>query len=47
MFGLGVLIVYLVLSAQYESYITPMIILATVPLAMLGALAFLASDRSI
>ena len=41
-FGLGVLIVYLVLSAQYESYITPVIILATVPLAMLGALAFLA-----
>ena len=41
-FGLGVLIVYLVLSAQYESYITPIIILATVPLAMLGALAFLA-----
>ena len=41
-FGLGVLIVYLVLSAQYGSYITPVIILATVPLAMLGALAFLA-----
>ena len=41
-FGLGVLFVYLVLSAQYESYVTPVIILATVPLAMLGALAFLA-----
>ena len=41
-FGLGVLIVYLVLSAQYESYVTPVIILATVPLAMLGALTFLA-----
>jgi len=41
-FGLGVLVVYLVLSAQYESYVTPMIILTTVPLAMLGALAFLA-----
>ena len=40
-FGLGVLIVYLVLSAQYESYVTPVVILATVPLAMLGALAFL------
>ena len=41
-FGFGVLVVYLVLSAQYESYITPVIILMTVPLAMLGALAFLA-----
>jgi multidrug efflux pump subunit AcrB len=41
-FGLGVLIVYLVLSAQYESYVTPVVILMTVPLAMLGALVFLA-----
>ena len=41
-FGLGILIVYLVLSAQYESYVTPVIILMTVPLAMLGALVFLA-----
>ena len=41
-FGFGVLIVYLVLSAQYESYVTPVIILMTVPLAMLGALVFLA-----
>ena len=39
-FGLGILIVYLVLSAQYESYVTPVIILMTVPLAMLGALVF-------
>ena len=41
-FGLGILVVYLVLSAQYESYITPVVILMTVPLAMLGALVFLA-----
>ncbi len=41
-FSLGILIVYLVLSAQYESYVTPVIILMTVPLAMLGALVFLA-----
>ena len=41
-FGLGILMVYLVLSAQYESYVTPVIILMTVPLAMLGALVFLA-----
>jgi multidrug efflux pump subunit AcrB len=45
-FGLGILVVYLVLSAQYESYVTPVTILMTVPLAMLGALAFLAA-RSI
>ncbi|MEB3321985.1 MAG: efflux RND transporter permease subunit [Synechococcaceae cyanobacterium] len=42
-FGLGILVVFLVLSAQYESFITPLIILMTVPLAMLGALAFLAA----
>ena len=41
-FGLGILMVYLVLSAQYESYVTPVIILMTVPLAMFGALVFLA-----
>ncbi|MCP9823912.1 efflux RND transporter permease subunit [Synechococcus sp. EJ6-Ellesmere] len=45
-FGFGILVVYLVLSAQYESYVTPVIILMTVPLAMLGALVFLAA-RSI
>jgi len=40
-FGLGIVIVFLVLAAQYESYIDPAIIMLTVPLAMLGALAFL------
>ncbi|MFZ9752221.1 MAG: efflux RND transporter permease subunit [Cyanobium sp.] len=40
-FALGIAVVYLVLSAQYGSYIDPLIILMTVPLAMLGALAFL------
>ena len=38
--------VYLMLSARYKSYVTPVIILATVPLAMLGALVLLAK-RSI
>ncbi|MCT0247867.1 efflux RND transporter permease subunit [Synechococcus sp. CS-205] len=39
-FALGILVVYLVLSGLYESYATPVTILMTVPLAMLGALAF-------
>ena len=41
-FALGILVVYLVLAAQYESYSDPLIILMTVPTAMLGALLFLA-----
>jgi len=40
-FGLGLTVVFLVLAAQYESYIDPIIIMLTVPLAMLGALVFL------
>jgi HAE1 family hydrophobic/amphiphilic exporter-1 len=37
-FGLGLVFVFLVLAAQYESYIDPMIIMISVPLAVLGAL---------
>ncbi len=37
-FGIGLVMVFLVLAAQYESYITPIVILLTVPLAVLGAL---------
>ena len=37
-FGLALLIVFLVLAAQFESFIIPLIILVTVPLAMTGAL---------
>jgi multidrug efflux pump len=37
-FGLALLIVFLVLAAQFESFINPLIILVTVPLAMMGAL---------
>ena len=37
-FALALLIVFLVLSAQFESFINPMIILVTVPLALTGAL---------
>jgi HAE1 family hydrophobic/amphiphilic exporter-1 len=36
-FGLGLLLVYLTLSAQYESLLLPFIILLGVPLAVLGA----------
>jgi HAE1 family hydrophobic/amphiphilic exporter-1 len=36
-FGLGLLLVYLTLSAQYESFVLPFIILLAVPLAVLGA----------
>ncbi|MGH7708083.1 MAG: efflux RND transporter permease subunit [Vulcanimicrobiaceae bacterium] len=37
-FLLGIAFTYLVLSAQYESFIDPLIILLSVPLALLGAL---------
>ena len=37
-FALGVLVVFLVLAAQFESWIHPLIIMLTVPLAMTGAL---------
>ena len=36
-FGLGLLLVYLTLAAQYESFLLPFIILLAVPLAVLGA----------
>jgi hydrophobic/amphiphilic exporter-1 (mainly G- bacteria), HAE1 family len=38
-FGLGLVLVFLVLAAQYESYVDPTIIMLSVPLAILGALA--------
>lgn len=38
-FGLGLLMAFLVLAAQYESYVDPFIIILTVPLAVLGAIA--------
>jgi HAE1 family hydrophobic/amphiphilic exporter-1 len=38
-FGLGILVVYLTLSAQYESFALPFIILLAVPMAVLGALS--------
>jgi HAE1 family hydrophobic/amphiphilic exporter-1 len=38
-FGLSLLLVYLVLAAQYESWVLPLIILMAVPLAVFGALS--------
>jgi multidrug efflux pump len=37
-FGFAILIVYLVLAAQFESFIHPLVILAAVPMALTGAL---------
>ena len=37
-FALALLIVYLVLAAQFESFVHPFVIMLTVPLAVLGAL---------
>ena len=38
LFGLGLLVVYLTLSAQYESFALPFIVSMAVPMALLGAL---------
>jgi HAE1 family hydrophobic/amphiphilic exporter-1 len=40
-FALGLLVVYLTLSAQYESFALPFIILLAVPMAILGALTLI------
>src|SRR4029077_156290 len=39
LFALSILLVYLVLAAQYESWVLPLIILLGVPLAVFGALS--------
>jgi multidrug efflux pump len=41
-FGLALLVVFLVLAAQFESFIHPVVIMTSVPLAVFGALAALA-----
>jgi len=38
-FALALVVVFLVLAAQFESYIHPLVIMLTVPMAMIGALA--------
>jgi multidrug efflux pump len=40
-FALALVLIYLVLAAQFESFIDPLVILFTVPLALVGALAAL------
>ncbi len=40
-FGMALVLIYLVLAAQFESWRNPLIIMLTVPLAMTGALAAL------
>jgi HAE1 family hydrophobic/amphiphilic exporter-1 len=40
-FGVGIIFVFLVLAAQYESFVDPFIVLLAVPVAILGALVFL------
>ena len=42
-FALGLLLVYLVLAGQYESWITPLAVILAVPLALLGTVVFLKS----
>lgn len=42
-FAVALLVVFLVLAAQFESFVHPVVILTTVPLAVFGALAGLAA----
>jgi len=37
-FALAIVVVFLVLAAQFESYVSPLVIMLTVPLGLLGAL---------
>jgi multidrug efflux pump len=43
-FILALVLIYLILSAQFESFKDPLIIMFTVPLAVAGALIFMAVD---
>ena len=40
-FGLGIVFIYLILSALFESFVDPFIILLTVPLCIVGAIVVL------
>jgi multidrug efflux pump subunit AcrB len=47
LFAIGVILIYLILGTQFRSYIQPLVILATVPFAFIGAMVGLlvAGDR--
>ena len=47
-FGLAILFIYLVLAAQFESFVSPFVIILTVPLAFVGALLglFLSNNKA-
>ncbi|MEO6102725.1 MAG: efflux RND transporter permease subunit, partial [Pseudoxanthomonas sp.] len=45
-FGLAVFLVYLVMASQFESLLHPFVILFTIPLALVGAVAALLLSRS-
>ncbi|WP_256644879.1 efflux RND transporter permease subunit [Thermomonas paludicola] len=46
-FGLAVFLVYLVMASQFESLLHPFVILFTIPLALVGAVAALLVTRSV
>ena len=47
-FGLALLVVYLVLAAQFESFINPLVVMLTVPMGIFGGLAgLLLMDQSL
>ena len=43
----ALLIVFLVLAAQFESFILPFIIMTTVPLAMVGAIVLIRKEKRV
>ncbi len=43
-FGLAIVLMYLTLAAQYESYRDPVVMLVSVPMSLAGALVFFALD---
>ena len=45
-FGLAIFLVYLVMASQFESLLHPFVILFTIPLALVGAVAGAAADAA-